>query len=485
MRAQVADLTDFYTRLLVYLQQITGYVDTKDRETGRPGARRQRRASTRWRRSWRSGGNRWRCASSASRRAWRSVPPRTTSCAVPSAVAQQAALAVKRELERVTALSIRQLRTSQLPSTPNAQPPTANAQPPVSAAFTGASTPTSTSVSRTSSADRRRRFARGWRAICRTSTAPRTCSTSAAGAASSSTCCGARRQRARARSESRDGGGLPRARARRRRRRTSSRYLERQADASLGGLFAAQVVEHLQPGYLLRFLELAFHKLRPGAPIVLETLNPACWTAFFDSFIRDITHVWPLHPETLRYLVLASGFSSGADRVPLAGRAARIACSRWPPSGDGDRGRLRRDVQRERGEAERADVHLPRLRHRRTPMTALARAGWLLSAVLAAILSPVVHTIDHAGTGADRAAAAIAIVCVFASGAGDWRSSPRWRRLRGAALRIGGTRRSPGRRRSSARRSPDSALTPCARAGGCRALVGAPASSSSPSSSRR
>jgi SAM-dependent methyltransferase len=86
-------------------------------------------------------------------------------------------------------------------------------------------------------------------------------------------------------------------------------YLGSVPDASLGGLFAAQVVEHLQPGYLLRFLELAHHKLRPGAPIVLETLNPACWVAFFDSFIRDITHVWPLHPETLRYLVLASGFT--------------------------------------------------------------------------------------------------------------------------------------------------------------------------------
>jgi O-antigen chain-terminating methyltransferase len=97
-------------------------------------------------------------------------------------------------------------------------------------------------------------------------------------------------------------------------------YLENAADGSIGGLFAAQVVEHLDPAYLLRFLDLAFHKLRPGAPLVLETLNPACWTAFFDSFIRDITHVWPLHPETLRYLVLASGFSSARIefRSPVA-----------------------------------------------------------------------------------------------------------------------------------------------------------------------
>jgi SAM-dependent methyltransferase len=86
-------------------------------------------------------------------------------------------------------------------------------------------------------------------------------------------------------------------------------FLDRIPDASLGGLFAAQVVEHLEPGYLLRFLDLAFHKLAPGGPMVLETLNPACWLAFFESYIRDITHVRPLHPETLRYLVIASGFA--------------------------------------------------------------------------------------------------------------------------------------------------------------------------------
>lgn len=79
-------------------------------------------------------------------------------------------------------------------------------------------------------------------------------------------------------------------------------------DASLGGLFAAQVVEHLQPGYLIRLLETAYHKLRPGSKIILETINPACWFAFFESYLRDITHVRPLHPDTLQYLVSASGF---------------------------------------------------------------------------------------------------------------------------------------------------------------------------------
>jgi SAM-dependent methyltransferase len=85
-------------------------------------------------------------------------------------------------------------------------------------------------------------------------------------------------------------------------------YLERQADGAIGGLSAIQVVEHFEPAYLARFLETAHHKMRPAAPLILETVNPACWLAFFETYIRDLTHARPLHPGTLRYLVQASGF---------------------------------------------------------------------------------------------------------------------------------------------------------------------------------
>jgi hypothetical protein len=79
-------------------------------------------------------------------------------------------------------------------------------------------------------------------------------------------------------------------------------------DASLGGLIAIQVAEHFPPAYLVRILDVAYHKLRPGSKLVLETLNPSSWIAFFEAYIRDITHAWPLHPETLKYLVVAAGF---------------------------------------------------------------------------------------------------------------------------------------------------------------------------------
>lgn len=105
-------------------------------------------------------------------------------------------------------------------------------------------------------------------------------------------------------------------------------YLRSQADQSLGGLIALQVVEHLEPAYLAELLSLGHDKLRPGARMVLETINPACWVAFFESFVRDLTHVKPIHPDTLQYMLQASGFSDVqiVYRSPIAegGRLRRV-----------------------------------------------------------------------------------------------------------------------------------------------------------------
>ena len=85
-------------------------------------------------------------------------------------------------------------------------------------------------------------------------------------------------------------------------------HLEQLDDGALGGLFAAQVVEHLEPSRLLAFIDAVHRKLRPGAPLALETINVASWSAFFRSYVRDITHVRPVHPETLEFLVSTAGF---------------------------------------------------------------------------------------------------------------------------------------------------------------------------------
>jgi O-antigen chain-terminating methyltransferase len=85
-------------------------------------------------------------------------------------------------------------------------------------------------------------------------------------------------------------------------------FLQRLPDESIGGIAATQVVEHLEPAYLMRMLEAAFRKLQRNAPIVFETINASCWLAFFASYIRDLTHVRPIHPETLQFLLRAHGF---------------------------------------------------------------------------------------------------------------------------------------------------------------------------------
>jgi len=112
-------------------------------------------------------------------------------------------------------------------------------------------------------------------------------------------------------------------------------YLEGLPDGTLGGLIAAQVVEHLEPAYLLRVLRAAHAALRPGSTMVLETINVGCWVAFFESYIRDITHVRPLHPDTLRYLVLAAGFERAEVQfrspVEPSGRLQRIPEEGLPP----------------------------------------------------------------------------------------------------------------------------------------------------------
>jgi SAM-dependent methyltransferase len=82
-----------------------------------------------------------------------------------------------------------------------------------------------------------------------------------------------------------------------------------QPAGSLGGLFAAQVAEHLPPPVLAAVLAEAHRVLREDGLLVLETVNAACGLAFLDVFIRDLTHERPLHPETLRFMVAAAGFA--------------------------------------------------------------------------------------------------------------------------------------------------------------------------------
>jgi SAM-dependent methyltransferase len=86
-------------------------------------------------------------------------------------------------------------------------------------------------------------------------------------------------------------------------------HLQGLEDGSLGGVFAAQLVEHLPAPTLVRLLDLAAAKLRPGGVLVAETINPLSPLAL-RNYYADLTHAQPLVPETLELLARQAGFDN-------------------------------------------------------------------------------------------------------------------------------------------------------------------------------
>jgi O-antigen chain-terminating methyltransferase len=104
-------------------------------------------------------------------------------------------------------------------------------------------------------------------------------------------------------------------------------HLEQLEDGSLGGIFLAQVVEHLPPPALVRLLELAHAKLRSGGVLVAETINPLSPIALRNYF-ADLTHAQPLVAETLTLLAEQAGFreveTRYANEPPAAERLREV-----------------------------------------------------------------------------------------------------------------------------------------------------------------
>jgi O-antigen chain-terminating methyltransferase len=105
-------------------------------------------------------------------------------------------------------------------------------------------------------------------------------------------------------------------------------YLDAESDGGLGGIFCAQVIEHLTPDALVALVRLAHRKLRPGGVLLCETPNPACLTVFSGAFYVDLSHIKPIHPEAARFVLEAAGFRDVEIRyvnpVPADGKLQRL-----------------------------------------------------------------------------------------------------------------------------------------------------------------
>ena len=85
-------------------------------------------------------------------------------------------------------------------------------------------------------------------------------------------------------------------------------HLRSLPDASLDGIFAVHVAEHVLPGHLFEILAECKRVLKPGSWCVMATPNPATLTVGAHTFWYDPTHRKPLPPEAFRFYLQISGF---------------------------------------------------------------------------------------------------------------------------------------------------------------------------------
>lgn len=110
-------------------------------------------------------------------------------------------------------------------------------------------------------------------------------------------------------------------------------HLSRLAESSLQGISAFHFVEHIPLGVLVRMIDDALMALRPGGILLFETPNPTNLMVGSASFYLDPTHVRPIHPEFLRFLVESRGFVDVQIHYVHPAVPAQTMIDSGPPGG--------------------------------------------------------------------------------------------------------------------------------------------------------
>ena len=79
---------------------------------------------------------------------------------------------------------------------------------------------------------------------------------------------------------------------------------------STGGVFCAQVIEHLSPEVTYQMLARLQVVMKPGSALVVETVNPLSVFGYHHVYFKDPTHIFPVHPKTLAFMMKYAGFTN-------------------------------------------------------------------------------------------------------------------------------------------------------------------------------
>jgi O-antigen chain-terminating methyltransferase len=87
-------------------------------------------------------------------------------------------------------------------------------------------------------------------------------------------------------------------------------HLHAVPSGTLSAVSAFHMVEHLPIQRLVEFVDETIRVLEPGGKLILETPNPTNVSVGAAAFYRDPTHVRPVHPEFLKFLLEHCGYES-------------------------------------------------------------------------------------------------------------------------------------------------------------------------------
>jgi SAM-dependent methyltransferase len=86
-------------------------------------------------------------------------------------------------------------------------------------------------------------------------------------------------------------------------------HLKQIEAASIDGLYARHLAEHILPGELVEILRASRRALAPGAPLVFVTPNPKTLTVGAYTFWLDPQHLRPIPPELFKFYLEVEGFT--------------------------------------------------------------------------------------------------------------------------------------------------------------------------------
>jgi SAM-dependent methyltransferase len=92
------------------------------------------------------------------------------------------------------------------------------------------------------------------------------------------------------------------------RREDALRHLSVLAEQSLAAVTAFHLVEHLPTGMIVELIDLSARALPPGGLLIIETPNPENLVVGSSTFYIDPSHLRPLNPYFLEFLVASRGF---------------------------------------------------------------------------------------------------------------------------------------------------------------------------------